>query len=412
MKTFGNSIKEIKKTNELHMEGPEISAEDYTMLVAECVASAMEVSQFGNEMQEADYEIQTYMESNGIADDDEQVAELYAEAAFGGDSKKGIIAKIMDFLKKLYNKLADMVRGLISKFKNTGKDIRKKKAAFEALMESAGNKKLPDSARYEAKQTDFKGGMAFVSAAFKYEETYTKADIGGTTFGSLDSTAQTLAKELSGDLSSFDSAKANNLQKSVQNIQNVVGTENNKTGQNKLMAAIYNAQVVDKIKNLGPVKKDGTEDPAEQVKDAIFDTDTRTYTGGEIKDNVLQPIKEGFDAFDIEEAIKALNDGAKKFADKAKALESTGKNLEKSADQAKRKNDNPGEDGESKAAVQTAVSTVTGVMNQYATLVSMMTVVVTKSYNLGSSVSNKLFGEVGSVTSTIQSLYDSEGTSN
>ncbi|MFW6029368.1 MAG: hypothetical protein ACOCRO_03860 [Halanaerobiales bacterium] len=411
MKTFGNSIKEIKKTDSIYMEGPDVSAEDYTMLVAECVATAMEVGQFGNDMQEADYEIQSYMESHGIGDNDDQVVELYAEAAFGGDSKKGIIAKIMDFLKKLYNKLADMVRGLISRFKNTGKDIRQKKSAFQALWESSEGKNLPDSARYEAKLTDFKGGMAFLTTVFEYENTYLKANVGGVSFSELNTNADTLGKELSGDLKSFNSGKADGLQKQVQSIQNAVGTENNKTGQNKLMAAVYNDKLVDDIKSLGPIKTDGTEEPTEKINEAIFDTDTRTYTGGEIKKNVLVPIKEGFDTFKIDDVVKALNEGAKKFADKAKALEATGKNLEKSADQAKRKNDDPNNDSESKGAVQTAISTVTGVMNQYATLVSMMTVVITKSYNLGSSVSTKLFAEVGSVTSSIQSLYDKEGTS-
>lgn len=404
MKLFGNSLKELKKNATQDIEDNNFSEEDYPMLVAECITTAMEVSVFTNQiMEEADTEIITYMESNNLTEDSEELNKFYAEAAFGSDDKKGILGKIWDFIKGLYKKIASMVSGLLNKFKNNAKEIRKVMADFEVLMSEIKGKNLPDSTSYETKIVDYEGGFKFIQKILDYSS-YEETNIGqsGNSLSNLIEKGDKVKNDLMNGNTNKQHIKS--LQDVVNEFQTTIGSENNTSAQRKIMASVINKCATDsELKNFGAIDFNGSDDPQEKLNDAIFDEDTKKYYGNEVKTELLDGTHKVLTKFDIDKVTTALSKGKEKFQDKADKINQQSKALSKEAEKVKEKEKESTE-------FKTQASNVTALYSQYSTIIATFTAVTTKGLNFGNQLTIKLFRQLGRVIKDVQSLYDNNAT--
>lgn len=412
MKLFGEATNNLREKKDGSKVDPNYKGEDLQYLIMESITTAMEVDGFVERaVNEADRYVNEKAEERGIdlSEDSEERAQLIVEASIGGTGVagkakdlagkgKGLLVKVWEFIKKMFRKVANFFRGLVGKFRDLGKLIKETKEVWSDLQSAREEKSLDDE-ELVFESIDFTGALTLLTdspSIFDWDY-YADASIAGNhSYSALDSQVDEALKDVT-NVTDLEGVKS-----IVQafNSEVIVDGSNNERSQHKVRASIYLERdmnkVLDDLSNVNP--DDQSQDLNQMILDAVFSGEEEEYGAGPLA-NLIDDVWAIVGDLNVGDLQHAVSEGTDKFEEKVEAFEKSQEELERAVEN-EEDDDLPD------------VGDLSGVMNNYATIVGVYSVVTTESYTFGIDLTRKLFTQLKGFGKKALRLYkkaDDEG---
>ena len=396
MKLFSESTNIMKEAKKEENVDPNYKGEDLPFLIAEAVRTSMEVDGFVHKINaEADEFIMESAESKGIdlESASEERTSLIMEAAFGEGQGDGIIQKVIDFIKKMYRKVADFVKGILGRFQNVEKLLDKTVEDYALLMSKMEGVTVPAEAELKVKKTEVEAAAKTAKELFDINNLFSLV-VNGQTYEKVGDSVRNLVE---GQIKNIQKSGAADLASKIKDINTELGGNNNEASQHKLLTK-YLVDVSGEL----PVKDDDVnetnveKDPKKAVMDAAYDNETEEVKGGEIKARASL-FNTGLGILEPSKLRAVISEGQKKFEEEAEEFDKQAQKMQDMTDK------------DSTEVDDEAVTELTGALNNYSSVVGVYTSVTTTVYTFAEQFVQEWLNRARAYAKDAQKVVEKEG---
>jgi len=396
MKLFSESTNIMKEAKKEENVDPNYKGEDLPFLIAEAVRTSMEVDGFVHKINtEADEFIMESAESKGIdlESASEERTSLIMEAAFGEGQGDGIIQKVIDFIKKMYRKVADFVKGILGRFQNVEKLLDKTVEDYALLMSKMEGVTVPAEAELKVKKTEVEAAAKTAKELFDINNLFSLV-VNGQTYEKVGDSVRNLVE---GQIKNIQKSGAADLASKIKDINTELGGNNNEASQHKLLTK-YLVDVSGEL----PVKDDDVnetnveKDPKKAVMDAAYDNETEEVKGGEIKTRASL-FNTGLGTLEPSKLRAVISEGQKKFEEEAEEFDKQAQKMQDMTDK------------DSTEVDDEAVTELTGALNNYSSVVGVYTSVTTTVYTFAEQFVQEWLNRARAYAKDAQKVVEKEG---